>query len=95
MCHNNVVYNTTDLLIRAGLEAPITTQLTQDDPSRMSVKYMRHLRLPQQWVSAEAHMLSDAKICSALESAMLLSAMCFGLEASWSTYHSSHLRIDT
>ena len=69
-----------DLLIRAGLEPPITTIIPQDDASRMSVKCMRHLRLPQQWVSAEAHMLSDAKVCSALESAMLLSVMCFGLE---------------
>ena len=68
------------LLIRSGLEEPITTQLPQDDASRMSVKCMRHLRLPQQWVAAEAHMLSDAKICSALESSMLLSVMCFGLE---------------
>ena len=69
-----------DLLIRAGLEPPITTTIPQDDASRMSVKCMRHLRFPQQWVSAEAHMLSDAKICSALESKMLLSVMCFGLE---------------
>ena len=68
-----------DLLIRAGLEPPITTQLPQEHNSRMSVKCMRHLRLPQQWVSAEAHMLSDASICSPLESAMLLSVMCFGL----------------
>ena len=56
-----------DLLVRAGLEAPITTSLVQDDPSRMSVKCMTHLRLPRQWVSAKAHMLSDAKICSALQ----------------------------
>ena len=70
-----------DLLIRAGLEPPITSLIPQDAVSRMSVKCMTHLRLPQQWVSAESHMLSDAKICSPLESALLLSVMCFGLES--------------
>ena len=87
---NTAEYNlelVSGLLIRSGLEEPITTQLPQNDVSRMSVKCMKLLRFPQQWALAEAHMLCDAGICSALESAMLLSVMCFGLEhASLITY---------
>ena len=82
---NTAEYNlelVSGLLIRSGLEEPIKTLLPQNDVSRMSVKCMKLLRFPQQWVLAEAHMLSDAGICSALESAMLLSVMCFGLEHS-------------
>jgi len=71
-----------DLLVRAGLDPPITLLNPQDHASRMSVKCLEHLPLPQQWVAAEAHMLSDAGICSPLQSAMLLSVMCFGLESS-------------
>ena len=62
------------------MEEPIP----EDDESpadRMADHIMKHLKLPQQWNSAEPHMLSDAKICSPLQSAMLLKIMCKGLES--------------
>ena len=47
----------------------------------ITIYIMKHLKLPQQWISAEPHMLSDAIICSPLQSAMLLKIMCNGLES--------------
>jgi len=45
------------ILMAAGMEEPIP----EDDESpadRMADHIMKHLKLPQQWISAEPHMLS-------------------------------------
>ena len=71
-----------DILITAGLEIPLDQETTGADLSlRMSALIMINLKRPSQWTSAKAFMLSDAGICAPLESALVLTTMCHGLES--------------
>ena len=70
-----------DILANAGLERPISLGLPLDDASRISARIMTEMPMSELWVSLKPVMLVDAGICSAIQSALVLSVMCKGLES--------------
>ena len=69
-----------EILATAGLEEAITSALPEDAETRMAVKIMTLFPQADYWPKCKAEMLSNALICSAIQSAKVLLVMCLALE---------------